>query len=89
MVFQIDYSQRDFLHYNRHSVVCSDATEFKDILMTNVVGPFLVIQALLPLIRKGAKKQVEECNLPSDLSFMDSLQSIGPGHGVFTTNCKK
>lgn len=35
--------------------------------MTNVVGPFLVTKALLPLIRKGAKKQVEKCNFTSDL----------------------
>ncbi|KAK9905692.1 hypothetical protein WJX75_004687 [Coccomyxa subellipsoidea] len=35
-----------------------DAGELKDILITNVVGPLLVTQHLLPLIRKGTKKQI-------------------------------
>lgn len=35
-----------------------DADEFKDVLLTNVLGPFLVTKALLPVIKMGNKKQV-------------------------------
>ena len=35
-----------------------DPGEFSDIFKTNVVGPYLVTRALLPLIKKGKKKQV-------------------------------
>ena len=32
--------------------------DFKDIMTVNILGPYLVVRALLPLIRKGKKKQV-------------------------------
>ena len=35
-----------------------DPGEFPDIFKTNVIGPYLVTKALLPLIKKGRKKQV-------------------------------
>lgn len=35
-----------------------DADEFRDILMINTLGPYLVIKEVLPLIRRGTKKQV-------------------------------
>ena len=35
-----------------------DEDEFRDILIINSLGPFLVIKAFLALIRKGSKKQV-------------------------------
>jgi len=37
---------------------CRDVSEFPEIYKTNTIGPYLVIRALLPLIRKGEKKQV-------------------------------
>lgn len=38
--------------------VSRDDDEFKEVLMTNVMGPFLVVKSFLPLIKKGKKKQV-------------------------------
>ncbi|KAK9905640.1 hypothetical protein WJX75_003666 [Coccomyxa subellipsoidea] len=35
-----------------------DADEFRDILMINTLGPYLVIKEVLPLIRRGTKKQI-------------------------------
>lgn len=39
--------------------LCRSVQDFKDIMTVNILGPFLVTQALLPLIQKGGKKQVE------------------------------
>jgi NAD(P)-dependent dehydrogenase (short-subunit alcohol dehydrogenase family) len=36
----------------------SDPEEFREVLLTNVIGSFMVITALLPLIKKSTKKQV-------------------------------
>ena len=41
-----------------------DPGEFSDIFKTNVVGPYLVTRALLPLIKKGRKKQVRKLVSP-------------------------
>ncbi|EIE23423.1 NAD(P)-binding protein [Coccomyxa subellipsoidea C-169] len=46
-----------------------DEEEFKDILMINTVAPFQVIKALLPLIKKGNKKQI--------VSISSTMGSIG------------
>ena len=35
-----------------------DAKDLQDVLLTNVVGTYMVTKAFLPLIRKGHKKQV-------------------------------
>ncbi len=37
---------------------CRGVQDFQDIMRVNILGPFLVTQALLPLIRKGSRKQV-------------------------------
>ena len=35
-----------------------EAKDLRDVLLTNVVGTYMVTKAFLPLIRKGHKKQV-------------------------------
>ncbi|EIE23424.1 C-signal [Coccomyxa subellipsoidea C-169] len=51
--------------------------EFRDILMINTLGPFLVTQAFLPLIRKGSKKQI--VNISSTLgSIGEEAKMLGP-----------
>ena len=37
---------------------CRNVQDFQDIMKVNILGPFLVTHALLPLIRKGDRKQV-------------------------------
>ena len=65
--------------------VGSDAGELRDILMTNVLGPFLVTHALLPLIRKGTQKQVSssvaDCMCP--LSDKHVYKDIACVHVTF------
>lgn len=50
----------------------TDPEELKRILLTNTIGPFLVVQNLLPLIRKGTKKQI--------VQISSTLGSIGTLH---------
>ena len=40
------------------ALLCRNVQDFQDIMKVNILGPFLVTQALLPLIRKGDRKQV-------------------------------
>ena len=44
--------------------LCSVPEQFRDVLLTNAIGPFLVIKALLPLIMKSTKKQVLRPSAP-------------------------
>ena len=50
--------------YSACCICGRDPGEFPDIFKTNVVGPYLVTRALLPLIRKGRKKQVRKLVSP-------------------------
>lgn len=47
-----------------------DPGEFANIFKTNVVGPYLVTRALLPLIKKGRKKQVRKLMSPCVMDNM-------------------
>lgn len=39
-------------------VLCREVKDLREVLLTNVVGTYLVTKAMLPSIRKGRKKQV-------------------------------
>ena len=41
---------------------CREVKDLRDVLLTNVVGTYMVTKALLPSIRKGHKKQVGSCS---------------------------
>ena len=40
------------------ALACREVKDLRDVLLTNVVGTYMVTKAFLPLIRKGHKKQV-------------------------------
>ncbi|BDA47289.1 Uncharacterized oxidoreductase C663.09c [Coccomyxa sp. Obi] len=46
-----------------------DENEFKEVLLTNTLGPFMVTKAFLPLLKKGNKKQI--------VNITSTLGSIG------------
>jgi NAD(P)-dependent dehydrogenase (short-subunit alcohol dehydrogenase family) len=44
--------------FNFAALAYRKAKDLQDVLLTNVVGTYMVTKAFLPLIRKGHKKQV-------------------------------
>ena len=51
------------------SLLCRDLSVFAHVLQTNVIGTFSVIQALMPLLRKGQGKRI--INVSSDAGCLE------------------
>jgi len=65
----------------RYRPIEQDIQDFKDIMAVNILGPYLVVRALLPLIRKGRKKQI--FNMSSGLASMGNLAANLRGEGIY------
>jgi len=62
------------------SILDAKADEFRDTFTTNVLGPILLTQALLPLLEAGKPSRV--INVSSQLGSVANMGDGWPGYGV-------
>jgi NAD(P)-dependent dehydrogenase (short-subunit alcohol dehydrogenase family) len=68
------------LHTWMGSIVDVTAEELRDTFNTNVVGPILLTQALLPLLEAGKPARV--INVSSQLGSVEQMTDGWPGYGI-------